>query len=58
MESVDSYIMLSYMHCNSTPNIIRILKSRQLSGAGYVTHMELSRNAYRVLEEELRKRDL
>ena len=33
----------------SSPNIIRILKSRRLRWAGHVARMELSRNAYRVL---------
>ena len=31
------------------PNIIRNLKSRLLRWAGYVAHMEQTRNAYRVL---------
>ena len=42
----------------SSPNIIRSLKSRRLRWAGRVAHMEQSRNAYRVLEENLRERDL
>ena len=36
---------------HSLPNIIRNLKSRWLRWAGHVVHMELSRNAYRVLVE-------
>ena len=32
-----------------SPNIIRNLKSRRLKWAGHVAHIELSRNAYRVL---------
>ena len=35
---------------NSPPNIIRNLKSRRLSWAKYVVHVEESRNKYRVLE--------
>ena len=33
----------------SSPNIIRILKSRGLRWAGHVARMEQSRNAYKVL---------
>ena len=33
----------------SSFNIIRNVKSRQLRWAGYVAHMELSRNSYRIL---------
>ena len=33
----------------SSPNIIGNLKSRRLSWAGHVAHIELSRNAYRVI---------
>ena len=36
----------------SSPNIIRILKSRQLRWAGHVSRMEQFRNAYRVLVGE------
>ena len=41
--------MLSYA-LYSSPNIIRNLKTQRLRWAGHVTHMEQSRNAYRVLE--------
>ena len=44
----ESYIMISYMHCNLRLTI-RNLKSRRLRWAGYVARMEQSRNAYRVL---------
>ena len=36
----------------SSPNIIRILKSRRLRWAGHVARMEQSRNAYRVFVEK------
>ena len=42
----------------SSPNIIRNLKSRRLRWARNVARMEQFRNAYRVLVENLRGRDL
>ena len=36
----------------SSFNIIRNLKSRRLSWAGHMEHMEQSRNAYRVLVDK------
>ena len=42
----------------SLPNIIRNIKSRRLRWAGHVARMEKSRNAYRVLWENLKERDL
>ena len=36
----------------SSPNIIRNRKLRRLRWAGYVAHMQQSRNAYRVLMEK------
>ena len=48
-ENGESYIMLSYMHCILSLNINRNLKSKQMKWAGYVAHMEQSRNANRIL---------
>ena len=42
----------------SSPNIIRTLKSRRLKCAAHLAGMEQSRNAYRILWENLRERDL
>ena len=36
----------------TSPNIIRILKSRRLRWTGHVTRLEQSRNTYRVLVEK------
>jgi hypothetical protein len=33
----------------SSPNIIRLLKSRRMRGAGHVTHMGEMRSAYKTL---------
>jgi hypothetical protein len=33
----------------SSPNIIRIIKSRRMRWAGHVARMEETRNAYRIL---------
>ena len=42
----------------SSPNLIGNLKSGRLRWAGHVAHMELSRNAYRVLVGKPEGRDL
>jgi hypothetical protein len=41
----------------STPNIIRVMKSRRLRWAGHVARMGDRRGAYRVLGGNLRARD-
>ena len=46
------YIMLSYMHCIFSPNIISNLKSTRLRWAGHVASMEQSRNAHRIVAGE------
>jgi hypothetical protein len=39
---------LNYLY--SSPNIIRMIKSRRMRWAGYVARMGETRNAYRILE--------
>ena len=34
---------------HSSPNIVRVIKSRIMTGAGHVAHMGERRSAYRVL---------
>jgi hypothetical protein len=34
---------------HSSPNVIRMIKSRRMKWAGYFTHMGQKRNAYRIL---------
>jgi len=41
----------------SSPNIIRVFKSRRMGWPGYVAHMEERRVAYRVLVGNLKERD-
>ena len=43
---------------HSSPEIITKLQLRRLRWAGHVAGMELSRNAYRIQQENLRERDL
>jgi hypothetical protein len=37
----------------SSPNIVRVIKSRRMGWTGHVARMEEGRGLYRVLEEEL-----
>jgi hypothetical protein len=41
----------------SSPNIIRIIKSRRMRYAGHVTRMEEKRNACRILGEKARRKE-
>jgi hypothetical protein len=41
----------------SSPNIIRMIKSRRLRWAGHVTRMGETRNAYRILWESQKEGD-
>jgi len=41
----------------SSPNIVRVIKSRRMRWAGHVAHMGEERGAYRVLEGNWRERD-
>jgi hypothetical protein len=36
----------------SSPNIIRMIKSRRMRGAGHVAHMEATRNVWKILVEK------
>jgi len=45
--SGENYIMRSFM-IFSSPNIIRVIKSRRISFAGYVALMGVRKGAYRV----------
>jgi hypothetical protein len=38
-----------FIYCNSSPNIIRVMKSRRLRWAGHVARMGERRGAYRAL---------
>ena len=42
---------------NSSPNSVRVIKSRRMRWAGHVAPMEESRGAYRVLWGNLKERD-
>ena len=41
----------------SSPNIVRLIKSRRMSWAGHVVHMGERRGAYRVLVGDLKEID-
>jgi len=41
----------------SSPNIVRVMKSRRMRWAGYVTRMGERRGVYRILVGTLRERD-
>jgi hypothetical protein len=41
----------------SSPNIIRIIKSRRMRWAGHLARMDEKRNAYRLLWESQKERD-
>ena len=41
----------------SSPNIVRVIKSRRMRWVGHVVRMDESRGAYRVLLGNLRERD-
>jgi hypothetical protein len=41
--------MRSFVTCNSSPNKIRMTKSRRIRRAGNVARKERKRNAYRIL---------
>jgi hypothetical protein len=41
----------------SSPNIIRMIKSKSMRWAGHVARMGETRNAYRILLESQKKRD-
>jgi hypothetical protein len=36
----------------ASPNVIRVIKSRRMRGAGYLAHMGEMRNAYKILVEK------
>jgi hypothetical protein len=41
----------------SSPNVIRMIKSRRMRWAGHVTRMEHKWNAYKILVESHKERD-
>jgi hypothetical protein len=41
----------------SSPNIIRMIKSREMRWAGHVARMGETRNAYRILGGKARRKD-
>jgi hypothetical protein len=41
----------------ASPNIVKVIKSRRMRLAGYVTHIGEMRNAYYILVENLKGRD-
>ena len=42
----------------SSPNIVRVIKSRRLKWAGHVVRMEEGRSAFKILTVNLQERDL
>ena len=54
LENGESYNNAELHTLNSSPNIIRNLKSRRLRWAGHVACMEQSRNAYIALVGKLK----
>ena len=41
--------MRNFIVCNRSPNVIRVIKSRSLRGAGHVARMEEGRRAFIIL---------
>jgi hypothetical protein len=49
--------MKSFITLYSSPNIIRMIKSRNMRWAGHVAQMGETRNAYRILVGQPEKRN-
>ena len=47
---------LHSLYCS--PNIVRVIKSRRLRGAGHVARLEKGRNAFKILSGEPTGKDL